>query len=183
MPRTAPDPTRVSRFIALVLRHDPAAAGLTLDAEGWASVDALLQALRTRHGPFPREALEALVAADSKGRYALSADGSRIRANQGHSVPVELGLAPATPPDRLFHGTVRRALDAILREGLKPMGRHHVHLSSDMQTATAVGSRRGEPVILAVDARGMNQAGHLFYRSANGVWLTDTVPPASLSIA
>ena len=119
--------------------------------------------------------VEKVVAADRKGRYALR--GDRIRANQGHSVPVELHLTLTRPPQTLYHGTHAGALGAIRREGLRPMGRHHVHLSADTTTAQQVGARRGQPVVLVVAAGAMRDAGHDFYRSDNGVWLTDTVPP------
>lgn len=115
------------------------------------------------------------MAADRKGRYALR--GDRIRANQGHSVPVELHLTLTRPPQTLYHGTHAGALGAIRREGLRPMGRHHVHLSADTTTAQQVGARRGQPVVLVVAAGAMRDAGHDFHRSDNGVWLTDTVPP------
>jgi len=177
-----PDMKQVSKFMSFVLRHDPASAGLVLDEAGWTSAESLLEALQARGYGTTRKAMEELVRADSKGRYSFSADGERIRANQGHSVAVDLGLAPAEPPDRLYHGTVERFLQAILSEGLRPMERHHVHLSPDRQTASAVGARRGVPVILEVDARAMREAGHVFFRSDNGVWLTDVVPPGFLHV-
>lgn len=174
------DLKRASKFIALVLRHKPEVAGLTLDAEGWTEVEDLLRGLATAGRPLSRADLAALVETDAKGRYALSADGQRIRAQQGHSVPVDLGLQTATPPPRLYHGTVRSVLDAILADGLRKMQRHHVHLSPDVETATAVGARRGKPVVLEVDASAMAADGYVFLRSANGVWLTDAVPPRYL---
>lgn len=167
---------RSSKFLSLILRHEPARVGITLDSSGWTDVDALLAAL-ARHGhPLTREQLAELVASSDKQRFALSADGTRIRANQGHSVDVELGLSPATPPSFLFHGTVADALEGIAATGLEKRSRHHVHLSADLHTATKVGSRRGAPVLLTIRAAEMVAAGHVFFRSENGVWLTDRVP-------
>ena len=166
-----------SKFLSLILRHDPSKVGITLDAAGWTEVEALLAACAAHGHPLTRSQLTELVASSDKQRFALSADGSKIRANQGHSVGVELGLPTATPPARLYHGTVSDALSGIRAEGLLKRARHHVHLSSDLSTATKVGSRRGSPILLTVRADEMAAAGHLFYRSENGVWLTDQVPP------
>ncbi|GGL13764.1 putative RNA 2'-phosphotransferase [Sphaerisporangium melleum] len=169
---------RVSKYLARHLRHEPARIGLTLDECGWAEVDALLAAAAA-HGfrITPRE-LELVVAHDGKQRYTL--ENGRVRANQGHSVPVELGLPAAEPPAVLYHGTVSRHLAPIREQGLRPMSRHHVHLSGDRETATRVGARRGTPVVLVVDAAAMRAAGHTFRVSANGVWLADHVPPGFL---
>ncbi|MFE7539909.1 RNA 2'-phosphotransferase [Streptomyces platensis] len=164
----------LSKYLAKHLRHEPERIGITLDAQGWVPV-AELMAAAARHGfPFTREELAAVVAGNDKQRYAL--DGDRIRANQGHSVPVDLDLPPAVPPAHLFHGTVARSVAAIREEGLRPMSRHAVHLSPDRETATRVGARRGKPVVLTVDAGAMHRAGHVFRVSANGVWLTSRVP-------
>ncbi len=168
---------RTSKRLSYWLRHRPDAAGLTLDAAGWTEVEQVLAALRRAALPAGSEDLQALVAASDKQRFELSPDGTRIRARQGHSVPVELDWPVVPPPDLLFHGTVERFLPAILAEGLRPMRRHHVHLSPDVPTARAVGSRRGEPVILEVAAARMAAAGHLFRLTGNGVWLADHVPP------
>jgi putative RNA 2'-phosphotransferase len=167
--------TRISKRLSLHLRHDPAAIGLTLSPDGWAPVDALLRALT-----ITREQLDEVVETNNKRRFAFDETGTRIRASQGHSVDVDLGLADAVPPDLLYHGTVAKFLDAILREGLRPMKRHAVHLSATVDTARTVGARRGKPVILRVDAAGMTAAGHAFQVSANGVWLTAAVPPEYL---
>jgi putative RNA 2'-phosphotransferase len=167
---------RTSKFLSLVLRHDPARIGITLDGAGWTDVAALLTALAAHGHPLTRRELERLVASSDKQRFALSADGTRIRANQGHSVTVDLQLPPRQPPARLYHGTVGHALAGIRAEGLQKRKRHHVHLSADLGTATKVGSRRGAPLILTVRAAEMAAAGHVFYRSENGVWLTDSVP-------
>lgn len=169
---------KVSKFLSLVLRHEPARIGITLDDAGWTDVDALLAAC-TAHGvPITRDELATIVASSDKQRFALSADGARIRANQGHSVEVDLQLTPAAPPPQLFHGTVAAVIPAIRAEGLVRGQRHHVHLSADVETATRVGGRRGKPVLLTVRAGDMAAAGHVFYRSDNGVWLVDHVPPA-----
>jgi len=168
---------KTSKAMSLWLRHDPAAGGLTLDDAGWAPVEAVLAALVQRKLAGGIEDLRRVVAESDKQRFELSGDGSRIRARQGHSVAVDLEWPVAEPPAYLFHGTVERFLDAIFAEGLKPMKRHHVHLSPDVETATKVGNRRGDAVILRVAAGRMAAAGPLFRLSSNGVWLVDTVPP------
>ena len=172
--------TRLSKFLSLHLRHQPEALGLTLAEGGWVGVEELLAAA-TRHGqPLSRAELAEVVAGSDKQRFAFDAEGTHIRAQQGHSVPVELGLVPVTPPVLLYHGTVPAALPAIRRDGLLKMKRHHVHLSPDEETARRVGNRRGPAVLLAVDAAGLHAAGHEFYVSGNGVWLIDHVPPQYL---
>ncbi|MEU4512949.1 RNA 2'-phosphotransferase [Nonomuraea wenchangensis] len=170
---------RVSKFLARHLRHDPGRIGLTLDPAGWVPVEELLSAAAAHGFPITPAELARVVATNDKRRYVIE-DG-RIRASQGHSVPVDLGLPPAEPPGVLYHGTVGRFLSAIRREGLRPMGRHHVHLSSDRDTAIRVGARRGAPVVLVVRADAMHADGHVFHLSANGVWLTGHVPPAYLA--
>lgn len=167
---------RVSKFLSLVLRHDPARIGITLDDAGWTDVDALLAAAGAHGVPLTRDELREIVADSDKQRFALSPDGARIRANQGHSVEVDLQLAPCEPPALLYHGTVDAALPGIREEGLQRGARHHVHLSVEVDTATKVGRRRGAPVILTIRAAEMHAAGHVFYRSENGVWLVDQVP-------
>ncbi|MFI5756120.1 RNA 2'-phosphotransferase [Streptomyces sp. NPDC051569] len=169
---------KVSKYLSKHLRHQPERIGITLDANGWVAVDELIRAA-TEHGfRISRAELDHVVASSDKRRFAV--DGDMIRANQGHTVAVELGLAPAEPPAYLYHGTVARHLDAIRAEGLRRMARHHVHLSSDRETATRVGARRGRPVVLSVDAGAMHRDGLVFHMSANGVWLTDFVPPRFL---
>lgn len=168
---------RTSKFLSLVLRHDPARIGIHLDDAGWTDVAALLAASAAHGVIITREELFEIVASSDKQRFALSDDRTQIRANQGHSVPVELGLPAVEPPTSLYHGTVAAALDSIREKGLVKGSRHHVHLSADVETATKVGKRRGAPVILIVQAEAMAAAGHTFYRSENGVWLTDHVPP------
>lgn len=171
---------RISKYLARHLRHDPQRIGLALDAAGWVAVDDLLAAAAAHDFPITPDELRQVVEANDKRRYAIE-DG-RIRASQGHSVPVELGLPALEPPAYLYHGTAARNLDAIRREGLRPMSRHHVHLSPDRETAVRVGARRGRPVVLAVAAGDMHAAGHLFLRSDNGVWLTAHVPPGHLRL-
>ncbi len=169
----------VSKLLSYVLRHHPSAFGLALDGAGWIGIDTLLAALAAHGRAIDRETLDRVVATNDKRRFEVR-DG-RIRAAQGHSIPVDLGLEALVPPPLLYHGTIESSMPAILRKGLLPMGRHHVHLSLDERTARAVGGRRGAPVVLRVDAAGMHAAGHIFYRSANGVWLTAAVPPAWLT--
>ncbi len=170
-----PHPGR-SKFLSLILRHDPGRIGITLDQAGWVEVDRLLAGLARAGEPMSREELEAIVMESDKQRFSISEDGLRIRANQGHSVPVELGYAPLAPPARLYHGTVARFVPAIRAEGLRKGARHDVHLTEAPSTASTVGQRRGRPVILTVRAGEMAGKGHLFFLSANGVWLTDHVP-------
>lgn len=167
---------RISKRLSRHLRHDPAAIGLTLAPGGWVPVDTLLRALS-----ITRAQLDEVVEKNNKRRFAFDETGTRIRASQGHSVPVDLGLPDTPPPDVLYHGTVAASLDAIFREGLRPMNRHAVHLSATLDTARNVGARRGKPVILQIDAAAMSAAGHTFQLSANGVWLTATVPPPYLT--
>ena len=167
---------KLSKTLSYWLRHAPEAGGLALDGSGWALVDAVRAAL-AREGLDPA-LVERTVAESDKQRFELSPDGSRIRARQGHSVEVDLDWPIATPPEQLYHGTVARYLTAILAEGLRPMARHHVHLSPDIETATRVGARRGAPVILRIASGEMARAGTLFRLSSNGVWLVDAVPPA-----
>ncbi|MER5895266.1 RNA 2'-phosphotransferase [Streptomyces sp. NPDC001876] len=171
---------KVSKYLSKHLRHQPERIGITLDPSGWVPIDELMRACAGHGFPVTRAELDHVVAANDKQRFAV--DGDRIRANQGHTVTVDLGLPPAEPPAYLYHGTVGRVLDVIRTEGLRPMARHHVHLSPDRETATRVGARRGVPVILSVDAGAMHRAGHVFHVSTNGVWLTDSVPPQFLRL-
>jgi len=172
---------RIAKRLALWLRHDPAAAGLTLDAQGWTDVDAVLDAMRRTDPSLGWEDLLRVVETNDKQRFELNPAADRIRARQGHSVEVELDWPVTAPPPHLYHGTVDRFVAAIMAEGLKPMARHHVHLSPDIETATRVGRRRGKPVILAVDAEAMARDGFSFRLTGNGVWLTDAVPSKYLS--
>jgi putative RNA 2'-phosphotransferase len=172
-----PDPhVRLSKYLAKHLRHAPHGLGLTLQPGGWVPVDDLLSAAR-RHGlPIRYDDLVECVETNDKQRFAFDVSGELIRANQGHSVEVDLQLEEREPPETLYHGTVERFLPSILKDGLVRGRRHHVHLSKDVETATKVGARRGKPVILMVDAGRMHRDGHKFFSSANGVWLTDSVP-------
>ena len=176
MARHAPqDPTtRMSKRLAYVLRHDPASAGVTLDADGWADVDRLVAGVPG----LTRDLLERIVAGDAKGRYTLA--GDRVRAAQGHSAGVADAMhrTSVEPPAVLYHGTTERVVDAILTGGLRPGSRSHVHLSTDPTTATAVGARRGPPVVLRVDAAAAHAAGVRFHRADNGVWLAEDGVPA-----
>lgn len=175
-----PDVVATSKFLSLVLRHRPERIGLTLDAGGWAEVDDLVRCARAHGRLIDRALIEEVVAKNDKQRFAFSEDGRRIRASQGHSIDVSLGLEPRVPPARLFHGTADRFLDSIRRHGLVRGSRHHVHLSLDRDTAQRVGARHGRAVVLEVDAAAMHAAGYAFFRSDNGVWLTESVPPAYL---
>jgi putative RNA 2'-phosphotransferase len=170
------DLVRTSKFLSLVLRHQPEAIGLTLDDNGWADVDELIRLANESGHVLTRTLLERVVAENDKKRFAFSDDGRRIRASQGHSVAVDLALPPVEPPEVLYHGTATRFLDSIRAGGLHAGSRRHVHLSPDAATATKVGQRHGKPVVLVVRARAMAAAGHQFFLSANGVWLTERVP-------
>lgn len=170
------DLKRTSKYLSLLLRHRPEEANLTLDAYGWVAVADLLH-----NTTITQTELDTIVATDAKGRYAYSEDKARIRATQGHSVPIQLALLPQTPPAKLYHGTVGRFMGSIQQQGLLRGKRHHVHLSATIKTARAVGSRRGSPIVLKIDAAQMDTDGILFYQSENGVWLTDTVAPQYLS--
>jgi len=175
------DRVTVSKFLSKHLRHAPDALGLTLRPGGWVSVDDLLAGSAKVGFPIAYDELIECVETNDKKRFSFDATGDLIRANQGHSVEVDLHLEQREPPEVLFHGTVDRFLDSILAEGLKKGRRHHVHLSQECETARRVGARRGRPVILQVAARHMHAQGIPFFRSANGVWLTDSVPPEYLS--
>ena len=166
---------KISKFLSYVLRHRPDEIGLQLDAEGWASVSELIEKARSAGTILTPPLIEEVVRTNDKQRFALSADGSRIRANQGHSVQVELNLPPTQPPEFLYHGTATRFVDAIRRDGLKAMSRQHVHLSIDEPTAQKVGQRHGKPIILKIHAGEMWRAGQQFFLSENGVWLTEKV--------
>lgn len=167
---------KISKFLSRHLRHQPERLGLSLAPGGWVGVDELLAACARRNFRVSRAELEEVVARNDKRRFSFDEAGARIRANQGHSVEVDLQLERAAPPPVLYHGTAGRAVELIAAGGLRRMGRHHVHLSPDVETARRVGARRGRPVVFAVDAAAMAEAGHEFYVSANGVWLVGHVP-------
>lgn len=172
---------RISKFLSKHLRHDPQGLGLTLAEGGWVRVEDLLQGCARKGMRISRAQLEEVVAGNDKQRFSFDETSTRIRANQGHSVEVDLQLEPVAPPAVLYHGTGHTTADAVASEGLQRMRRHHVHLSPDVPTAQRVGARHGRPVVFQVDAAGMHAAGHSFYRSENGVWLTDAVPPEFLT--
>lgn len=169
---------RLSKFLSRILRHRPQALGLTLDGEGWADIDELISAANEHGRSLTRQDIERVVATNDKQRFTI--EGSRIRANQGHSIPVDLGLQPVVPPHILYHGTADKYLSNIRQQGLRKRKRQHVHLSPDIETASKVGRRHGNLVILQVDAEAMHAAGHQFFLSNNGVWLIDSVPAAYL---
>ena len=167
---------RISKLLSLVLRHQPQKIGLHLDAVGWADVDELLQKSNHAGMRLDRELLEYVVATNDKKRFSFSDDGKRIRANQGHSIPVDLGLSPLKPPPELYHGTVERFLEGIRSHGLLAQNRNYVHLSKDRETAEKVGQRRGKAMILVIQAGKMHGENYKFFLSENGVWFTAEVP-------
>ncbi len=173
---TAKETTQTSKFLSLVLRHEPERIGLKLDSAGWVNVEDLLEALSRNGFALTREQLNHIVETNSKKRFAFSEDGLRIRANQGHSVDVDLQYEPQTPPELLYHGTATRFLDSIREKGLLRMERHDVHLSAQKNVTMQVGGRHGKPVLLIIRTGEMHRSGHIFRRSANGVWLVDHVP-------
>lgn len=166
----------ISKFLSFVLRHSPETIGLSLDENGWANVDELLQKSSRDGKILTIEMLTHVVESNDKKRFAFNSDKTKIRASQGHSIEIELNLMAVTPPEQLYHGTVAKYLEDIKKQGLQKMNRQHVHLSKDKETAVKVGSRRGLAQILTVNAGEMHRAGFRFFLSDNGVWLTDSVP-------
>ncbi|MCP4247939.1 MAG: RNA 2'-phosphotransferase [bacterium] len=171
-----PELVKMSKFLSLVLRHDPSVIGVELDESGWIDVEELLPAIQRKQPDFSRECLQEVVATNDKRRFVFSSDRSRIRASQGHSLGVDLNLTPSIPPNELFHGTVDRNLSSIQERGLNRGKRDYVHLSPDPETARKVGIRHGRPVVLVIQAARMAASGYTVYRAENGVWLTDAVP-------
>ena len=167
----------ISKFLSLVLRHKPETINLSLDPQGWASVDELIAKANLHKVPLNPDILRRVVETNDKKRFIFSDDQQRIRANQGHSIEVNLQLTATAPPHQLFHGTAERNIESIRTQGLLKRERHHVHLSTDHETAKAVGGRYGKPVVLVINAKGMHENGFKFYQAENGVWLTDHVPP------
>ncbi len=161
-------------FMCLVLRHNPSAANVTVDSEGWVDIEGMIRGSR---GRLTKELVMEIVATNNKQRFAISEDGKKIRAKQGHSIPVDLKLEPKVPPEFLYHGTEVDVTRVILAEGLKKMRRHHVHMADETGTAVKVGMRHGSPVVFRIDAKKMHDFGHKFFQSENGVWLVDYVPP------
>jgi putative RNA 2'-phosphotransferase len=173
---------RLSKFLSLVLRHDPSVVGVGLDPGGWIHLEKLVAAIRERQPGVTIADIERVVATNDKQRFAIDAETNRIRANQGHSLAVDLGLPCRRPPDALFHGTAAGSVAGILRAGLQRRSRHAVHLSPDEHTAMRVGARRGRPVVLRVDATRMHADGYQFSVSVNDVWLVEAVPPEYISV-
>lgn len=173
---------KVSKYLSKHLRHAPNRIGITLQPGGWVEVDKLLAACENNSFPISREELNFVVANNDKKRFSFDSTGKLIRANQGHSVEIDLQLESQIPPDILYHGTGDKSVESILETGLQKISRHHVHLSRDIETATKVGARHGKPVVIIVDAAKMHQDGFIFYCSENGVWLVDNVPPEYLGI-
>ena len=170
------DIVTTSKFLSLIMRHQPESVGLTLGDAGWVSVEKLLNAVNQHGTPLTLEQLQRIVATSDKKRFAFSDDGARIRASQGHSVEVDLQYKPQTPPELLYHGTATRFIQSIRNTGLQRMERHHVHLSAETSVTMQVGARHGKPVLLIIRAGEMHRAGHQFFVSANGVWLVQHVP-------
>lgn len=171
---------KISKYLSKHLRHQPERIGIELAPGGWVEVNKLLAACKKYQFPISRQELEEVVTSNDKQRFSLDKTGALIRANQGHSVEIDLQLEPQVPPDILYHGTGHKSVDLILEQGLLKMSRHHVHLSADIETATKVGKRHGKPVVFIVDAATMYSRGISFYCSDNGVWLVDSVAPEYL---
>lgn len=171
---------QTSKFLSYILRHNPASIGLALTPQGWANLDEIIAKSDL---DLTRDLIEQAVITNDKQRFSLSPDKTRIRANQGHSIEVDLGLIPIAAPDQLFHGTGEKSVSSIMATGLSRQSRQHVHLSADTDTAHKVGMRHGRPVILIIDVKTMQADGHEFYRSKNGVWLCDAVPVEYITIA
>jgi len=165
-----------SKFLSLVLRHKPEEINIQLNENGWANVDELIEKSNAHGIVLDIELLEEIVFTNDKKRFSFNEDGTMIRANQGHSVEIDLALTSCIPPENLYHGTVGKFIDAIKQTGLQKMNRQYVHLCKDIETAKKVGARRGKPIILIIDSNKMHQNGYKFFVSENGVWLTDNVP-------
>lgn len=173
--------TKASKFLSLLLRHKPETIGLKLDAQGWANIEELIVLSAQNQHLMNVDLIQQVVKNNDKQRFSISDDGCSIRANQGHSIPVDLTLEPRLPPEILYHGTATRFTDSIFQKGLVKSGRQHVHLSETGSTAVSVGQRHGKPIVLIVAAQSMYEQGYDFYQSKNGVWLTDHVPSKFLS--
>lgn len=170
------DYTKISKYISLILRHKPEVAGITLDKNGWADTFELIRAVASKYPGFGWVQLLEIVVTDEKQRYSLDEHNRRIRANQGHSIPVDVELEKLEPPAFLYHGTGSKSVDSILKTGLVPKSRLYVHLSVSVETAIKVGERHGKPVIFIINAKQMYDDGYKFYKSVNGVWMTKEVP-------
>jgi len=171
---------KISKYFSYVLRHKPDAIALELDSEGWAAIAELI--VKTTDFDLTREIIESVVETDDKQRFCISDDGKKIRANQGHSIQVDLGLSPLSPPEFLWHGTAQRFVESIMSVGLIKKNRHHVHLTESLAVAKAVGSRYGQPVILKIATQEMNYNGYEFFKTINNVWLVDNVLPGFITI-
>lgn len=171
-----------SKFLSLVLRHQPEVIGITLSQDGWADIDELIEKSRRKNVVLTHDSIMEIVTTSDKQRFKVSEDGGRIRANQGHSVSVDVGLSEQVPPETLFHGTADRFIVSIREEGLRPGSRQHVHLSVDQATAMKVGARHGKPIVLIIRSGVMHRDGSRFFRSENGVWLVQHVPVKYLDI-
>lgn len=165
----------LGKFISLILRHQPEVIGIQLDENGWADVEELINGINQSGRKIDKEDLERIVRENNKKRYSYNEDHTKIRANQGHSLNVDIHLKATQPPDQLYHGTATRFLESIKKEGIQKRSRQYVHLSSDTETAINVGKRHGKPIVLVIDAKRMQEEGCLFYLSENGVWLCDEV--------
>ncbi len=168
--------TKLSKFLSLVLRHKPGEIGIELDSNGWTDINTLIEKMNSYGKQIDIETLEVILETNNKNRFSFNEDKSLIRANQGHSIEIDLGYTTKIPPMRLFHGTGAKYVDSIYKTGIKKKNRHHVHLSKDVETALSVGQRHGKPVIFEVLADEMTKEGFKFYESENGVWLTDEIP-------
>ena len=174
---------KISKYLSLVLRHKPEQIGITLDKNGWTDIHQLILQSNTNGFELDEAIIFEVVATSDKQRFAISEDGTNIRANQGHSIAVDLELVSLVPPDFLLHGTAARFLDSILINGLSKMSRQHVHLTGNSDSAMTVGARYGQPILLRIDSKSMSKKGHTFYKSENGVWLVSAVPPEYISLA
>ena len=168
--------TKISKFLSLVLRHAPETLGIKLDSAGWVSVEDLMEKMNLNGQSVDFKVLQYIVDSNSKKRFAFNHDKSKIRANQGHSIKIDHGFEPRTPPKVLYHGTGLKSVESILEKGIEKRNRHHVHLSADKETAMKVGHRHGTPIVLEIMTLEMKNDGHEFYLSENNVWLTDFVP-------
>ncbi len=168
--------TKLSRFLSLVLRHKPEEIGIKLDPNGWTNVTILISKMNSYGKNIDVETLEEILKTNNKKRFSFNEDKSLIRANQGHSIDIDLGYKTKIPPKKLFHGTAAKYVDSIYKTGIKKKNRHHVHLSKDFKTALSVGQRHGKPVVFEILTGQMIKEGFEFYESENGVWLTDEVP-------
>jgi putative RNA 2'-phosphotransferase len=176
-----PELIKISKFLSLILRHKPESIGVSMSPHGWVKIDELIRAAQKHRIHLTKKLIDEVIKTNDKQRFTYSSDGESIRANQGHSVNIELELQPSTPPDTLYHGTAIRFMKEIRKTGLLKMNRQYVHLSLKKTTAYDVGKRQGKPIILTIDAQTMNQDGYEFYLSKNGVWLTKHVPSQYLS--